>query len=225
MSTKIIIVRHAQAEGNIKRYFQGHTDGPISEGGFAQLDALAARFESIDFQAIYSSPLKRAYMTAEACNRRLKLPIHTDERLMEINGGVLEGVPWADFPKLYPEQAKFWDSAPHLFRPEGGESVPEVIARMSAAVCDIAARHEGETVVVATHGCAIRCLMSWAKGLPAERINEVAWWDNTAIGIIEITDGNPKLLEENDCGHITEELSTFAKQRWWKTPGEMVFDD
>jgi len=225
MSAKIIVVRHGEAAGNVERYFQGHADGAISPRGKLQLEALAARFESIEFDAIYSSPLTRARETAEACNRRLGLPITFDERLMEINGGVFEGVRWADLPARFPEQAKLWDAQPHLFHPENGEAMTDVRARISAAVTEIAAANEGKTVVIASHGCTIRNLICWAKNWPIERLVDVAWWDNTAIGVIEITDGRPALISENDNAHIADGLSTFATQTWWQHPaGEMDFD-
>lgn len=225
MSTRLIIVRHGEAAGNHERYFQGHADGAISERGKLQLEALAARFEHIDFDAIYSSPLARARETAEACNRFRKLPIILDDRLMEINGGVFEGVRWADLPAKFPEQAKLWDAQPHLFHPENGEAMTEVRERISAAVKDIAAANEGKTVVITSHGCTIRNLICWAKNWGIERLNDVAWWDNTAMGIIEITDGSPALLSENDNEHIADGLSTFATQTWWRHPaGEMDFN-
>ena len=55
----------------------------------------------IHLDAVYSSPLKRAYHTAEAVNRYHRLPIHTDGRLMEINGGHWEEKPWEALPELF----------------------------------------------------------------------------------------------------------------------------
>ena len=225
MSAKLIIVRHGEAAGNHERYFQGHADGAISQRGKEQLKALAARFESVEFDAIYSSPLTRARETAEACNCRMKLPVQLDERLIEINGGVFEGVRWADLPEKFPEQAKLWDAQPWLFHPENGEAMTEVRERISQAVCDIAAANEGKTVVITSHGCAIRNLLCWAKRWPIERLNDVAWCDNTAISVIEIENGLPTLISENDNSHIADGLSTFATQTWWRHPaGEMDFN-
>jgi len=225
MSARLIIVRHGEAAGNLERYFQGHADGAISPRGEEQLKALSARFEDIPFDAIYSSPLTRAHQTAEACNRFMQLPILLDERLIEINGGVFEGVRWAELPERFPEQARLWDAQPWLFHPENGEAMTEVRQRISQAVCEIAAAHEGKTVVIASHGCTIRNLLCWAKGWPIERLNDVAWCDNTAISVIEIDNGVPTLVSENDNSHIADGLSTFATQTWWRHPaGEMDFN-
>ncbi|MBP3415002.1 MAG: histidine phosphatase family protein [Clostridia bacterium] len=225
--TKLIIVRHAEAAGNKERYFQGHTDGKVSEKGRLQLEKLSERFADIPFDAIYSSPLSRAVETAEAINRYMKLPITTDDRLMEINGGCWEGNKWADLPTLYPEQAYNWSAAPWDFDPDGGESMRECYARLSEAIKDIAAQNDGKTVAIASHGCAIRVLLCWAKGWVIERLNDVEWCDNTGINIVEIENGVPTLISENDSSHITEELSTFAAQKWWRADqrGEMCYDD
>ena len=90
--TRIYLVRHAEAAGNKQRFFQGHMDGKVSDKGHVQISLLAKRFENIKLDAVYSSPLSRAVETANGVNSGSGLEIITDERLMEINGGVFEGV-------------------------------------------------------------------------------------------------------------------------------------
>ena len=225
MSARMIIVRHAEAQGNKERTFQGHTDGAVSEKGLLQLEALAERFRTIHIDRLYASPLSRTVQTAQAVNKYHGLPLQTDPRLIEIDAGVMEKMPWRDMPVLYPEQAVNWDKYPHLFAPDKGEHMTEVYARISSAICDIAAQNDGLTVAVASHGCAIRNLLCWAKGWEIERLSDVQWCDNTGVSIIDIEDGVPTLVMENDCSHIPEELSTFATQRWWREKRSMVWDD
>lgn len=218
MKTTIIVVRHCEAEGNIKRYFQGHTDGQVSERGKMQLDLLAERMKDIHIDAIYSSPLSRAKATADAINRGRDLPVILDSRLMEINGGLLEGVKWSEFPALYPEQAEDWNLKPWLFHAPKGESMKEVYDRIYAAILDIAKENVGKTVAVASHGCAIRNLICRAKGLPIESLNDVAWCDNTSINIIEFDEElNPSVICENDRSHLEHGMSAMDTQTWWRT--------
>ena len=94
--TRIILIRHCEAEGNIKRVFQGHTDADISENGRKQLDLLRLRCRNMQIDAIYSSPLKRAYQTAEAINSFRNLTVQIHEDLIEINGGVIIGETFPD---------------------------------------------------------------------------------------------------------------------------------
>ena len=101
-ATRILLVRHCEAEGNTNGRFQGSSDCGISGNGEKQLELLALRLRNIRIDAMYSSPLKRAWLTAEAVNRYHHLPIHAEKRLQEIDGGDYEGLLWADLPKVTP---------------------------------------------------------------------------------------------------------------------------
>ncbi len=223
--TSIYVIRHCEAEGNRNRTFQGHTDCGISEKGKLQLDSLAERFADVPLTALYSSPLQRAQSTAQAVNRHHSLDICIEPRIMEINGGVLEGVQWSRFPELYPEQSDNWIKRPYLFKMEGGEAMTEVYDRMSSAIIDIARQNEGGCVAVCTHGCAIRNLLCWAKGYPIERLAEMEWCDNTAVTLLEMENGQPHIIYERDNSHLTGEQSTFAGQSWWKEKDKPMFSE
>lgn len=215
--TRILLVRHCEAEGNHKRIFQGHTDSEISENGARQLEMLALRCRNMPIEAIYSSPLRRAVKTAEAINRFHQLPITLDAGLMEINGGHWEGKLWTSFHTLYPQEARHWDLEPHLFAPEGGEPMKEVYERIWSTVLGIVRANPDRLVCVASHGCAIRNFLCRAAGNPIEKLNDTDWGDNTAISIVDFDkELRPTIVLQNDASHLTEELSTFAKQDWWK---------
>ena len=200
---KLIIVRHCEAMGNHHRVFQGSTDCDITENGARQLDALAERMLEFPFQAAYS--------------RHYGLEIKLDARLAEIHGGCWEGKRWGDFPALYPQESYLWNQEPWKFHPDGGESMAEVYSRIWEAATEIAARHFGQSVLIASHGCAIRNLLCHAHGWPIERLNDVDWCDNTAISVIVFDRSmQPEILLENDSSHLAEHLSTFAKQSWWR---------
>lgn len=215
--TRIYLIRHAEAEGNIKRIFQGHTDADISENGENQLEKLSERCRNLSFSAIYSSPLKRTLKTAQAANRYHGLEIIKDAGLIEINGGHWEGVMWEKLPALYPEENFVWENAPWDFSPEGGETMREVYDRIWTAVTGIVRKHRNETVCIVSHGCAIRNFLCRAYGKPVEALNDIPWCDNTAVSIIDFDDLlRPTVVIANDASHLSDELSTIQKQSWWK---------
>lgn len=217
MKTTIILVRHCEAQGNHERIFQGATDCDITERGERQLEALSERFRTIEFDVLYSSPLRRARRTAEAVNLYHGLPVQIEPGLREINAGHWEGKRWADFPALYPDEARAWNLAPWDFAPKGGETMRQVYERISATVRSIAQKERGRRVAAVSHGCAIRNLLCYAHGWPIERLNEIEWCDNTAVSVLEFDeDGAISIPMENDVSHLTQELSTFARQEWWK---------
>lgn len=217
MGMTLLLVRHCEAEGNVKRVFQGWTDSDVTENGRRQLELLAERCRDIPLDAVYSSPLKRAMETAKAVNRYHHLPIITDQILKEIHIGELEGIRFADFPMEYPLEAQNWSNAPHLFQAPGGESMAQVFARMREALTEIIEKNEGKTVAVCSHGCAIRNALCWLKGWPLEQIHEVEWCSNTAISMVKLEPGKPaQFVLENDCTHIPADMNVMSLQSWWK---------
>lgn len=211
--TRILLVRHCEAEGNVKRVFQGHTDAPISANGAKQLDLLALRLRNQKIDALYSSPLQRAYQTAVAINQYHHLPIQVMEGLMEIRGGSWEGKPWADFPVIDPEQSYFWDYEPHNFAPAGGETMRQVFDRVWNTMMEIVRQNPDSVVCVTSHGCAIRNFLCRASGYPIERLNEVDWCDNTAISVIYFDRQlRPTVVIQNDTSHLNAEVSTLLNR-------------
>lgn len=212
----LYIVRHCEARGNIDRIFHGVTDSDISEKGSEQLEFLAERFRDIPLDKVYSSPLKRTRLTADAVNRYHGLPVEIREELIEIHGGYMENRPWADMPLLSPEDARRWNLEPHLFAPKGGEPMTAVYDRIWRAVCEIAEENDGRKVAIATHGCAIRNLICRAEGKPIEELATVDWCDNTAVTLLRYDEGGMQVVFKNDCSHLSSEMSTLGGQTWWK---------
>ncbi|PWL71626.1 MAG: histidine phosphatase family protein [Clostridiales bacterium] len=215
--TTVYLIRHAQAEGNEKRLFQGHYNGAVSEMGWRQLDQLAEYCRDLPLGAVYSSPLTRAVETAKAVNRYHGLPLQLRDGLIEINGGDWEGKPWDCFPVDYPEQNRNWEQFPWLFEAPNGETMRQVYDRIVKTVLEIVRENPGKTVAIVSHGCAIRNFLTFAKGLPVEGISQVGWCDNTAISKITFdAELHPTLVFANRTEHLAEETKTFARQRWWE---------
>ena len=212
--TKIYIVRHCEAEGNIKRIFQGHTDGAVSENGRMQLAALANRFKDTDFSAIYTSPLTRAILTAQAINHN-GLELKISDELKEIRGGDWEGREFKSFPADFPNESHMWNIEPHLFIAPNGESMKSVYNRMFSFFKKVEEFNKGQTIAIVSHGCAIRNLICAVKGYSHDRLNDIKWSDNTAVTKVIIDGGNRTVIYENDNLHLGE-LSTIEKQNWWK---------
>lgn len=89
---RIILVRHGETTWNIEGRYQGQEDTPLSERGLRQGHLLAEGLHHIPIDVCISSPLQRSYQTCKFCADLHKLPVATDERLLEINHGSWEGV-------------------------------------------------------------------------------------------------------------------------------------
>lgn len=205
LMTKMYIIRHCEAMGNVKRLFQGATDCDISDVGAIQLGYLKERFRNIPLDAVYSSPLIRTRKTAEAVSDGKGLEIKLHEGLIELYGGIVEGKPFAETFAAIPGLAETWNLHPQDFHPEGGESMRHAYERIYDTVCEIARENEGKTVAAATHGGVIRCLMSRLRYGTVERLADVEWCENTDVSLLEFDDDFiPHLVFSNDHSHVPD---------------------
>ena len=214
--TKIYLIRHAEAEGNLYRRIQGHWDGRVTPRGERQIDALAERFRGTAIDALYSSDLQRTRETAGAITRYHDLEVHVTPRLREINMGAWEGRPWGNAEHETPEQMYFFNHDPDRWSIPGCESFPAVQQRMQRVLSELAAQHEGQTIAVVSHGTAIRTYLAARLGIASGEIGTLAHGDNTCVAKLEFENGAVHVAYHNDASHLPEELSTFTRQTWWK---------
>lgn len=201
--TKIILVRHCQAEGNLKRFFQGKIDSDITKEGYRQI-AQTAELLSVEYiDAIYSSSLIRARKTADGINVYHELPINIDDRLAEIDAGDWEGKLLTDIEKEYPKQISNWRNNPSVFEAPNGESMAEVYERVNSALKDIITANKEKTVCIVSHGCAIMNMMCFAHGWGVENIKEISLGTNMSVNVMKFDDNfNCKILMENYVDHL-----------------------
>lgn len=200
--TTIYLIRHAEAEGNLYRIAQGHTDGKVTKRGWEQIKALSRRFESVHVDAVYSSDLYRTCATASAIYGPKGLPLHTDAALREANLGVWEGKPWGEIAREDPEQLVWFSTKCHLWRVKGGETAEEAQTRLYETICKIAKQHDGQTIAIASHGFAIRMLLGRLQGYPLEQIGDSPQEDNTAVSLLEFDRNKLNVIFRSDNSHL-----------------------
>lgn len=211
--TKLIFVRHCEAEGNTRGILQGRTDDDISGHAKTQLELVSLRLRNVPISAIYSSPLVRARKTAEAINRYHNLPIHFNPGLTEIDVGEWENKSWDEIARETPGLLREWNETPERFHAKGGESMQQVQDRMWAAVTGIVRENPDSTVCITSHGCAIRTFLCRALGLPLKELSRVGWCDNTGISVVEFDENlKPNVVLMNDASHIPPELSAYRSK-------------
>ena len=86
----IYIARHGETIWNKSRLLQGSKDIELCDDGRAIAYERAKQIADVDFDIVYSSPLKRAYETACILRGDRDIPIIKDDRLREVNFGIKE---------------------------------------------------------------------------------------------------------------------------------------
>lgn len=221
--TKLYLIRHAEAEGNLYRRLQGWYDSVITENGYRQIAALAERFRDVPVDAVYASDLFRTRATASAIYAPKGLRLNARRALREIDVGEWEDDPFALVVRRDPKEFARFNSNDPAFRCGGSETFAQVRERVSNAVLNIAREHPGQTVAVFSHGVAIRNALAKFMGYSIEETAEkVHHGDNTAVALLEIENGKADVVFYNDNSHLSEEISTFARQAWWKKTGNIL---
>ena len=214
--TIIYMIRHAEAEGNLYRIVQGHFNSYITAKGHKQIDALAERFRDVRLDALYSSDLRRTVTTAGAITKHHELEMQLDPRLREICMGVCEGISFGDMAKADPVMMNYFNNDPDRWHAEGAETFPELIERVYGAVTEIAETNEGKTIAIVSHGMAIRAVLARIHNIKSEDLPKLPHGDNTAVSKLIYDKGEYTVEYYNDNSHLPAELSTFAKQTWWR---------
>ncbi|HEY5314839.1 MAG TPA: histidine phosphatase family protein [Pirellulales bacterium] len=179
----LYLIRHGESTFNAEGRIQGQLNSPLSPLGLRQSQALAAAFAGQKIDAVYSSPLVRAMQTAGPVAETLGLALRTDDRLLELNAGVFQGLTWAEINQRLPAEGDAWKSQNPDYRIPGGESRRDLMRRGQAALESI--REAGHSrVIVVSHGGLLTAALKALLGVPAERnpftlyngsISQVEW--------------------------------------------------
>lgn len=181
---RLHIMRHGETSWNVEWRMQGTTDIPLNEKGLAQAEEAAQRLKDVHFDAIYSSPLKRALVTAQTIAAGKGMEVFVDDRLKEMCFGTLEGTT-PDYQETNPNRVYFF-KAPEKYVPtENGESFDEVERRVLDFFEYIKSTGY-EDVLVVTHGAYVRAMYRAIYHTPVSAFWEDGVLQNCETAIIEL---------------------------------------
>lgn len=195
---KIYIVRHGETKSNEEGRLQGWRDDPLNELGVNLAVITGQAMKEIHFDAAFSSSLQRAKHTAEIILKESgnDIPIQIDDRIKEIHMGDYEGKRFkSSEPEIDPARIYKFLSEPDIYEEfPNGESISAVMKRSQNFLFELATK-KYESVLVATHGCALRCMLNFLYDNP-----EVFWHNkvpyNCCINELDVEDGIIKFAKD-----------------------------
>lgn len=201
--TKFLIIRHGQSTANLEERYAGWYDAPLTELGRKQA-AITTDYilKNYHVDAVYSSDLIRAVETVKEIASRANVPLVKEKALREIDGGEWERKQVEEIAREYPEQAYLWKTDIGKARPTGGESFAELQVRIDSALRKIAAENDGKTVVVASHGGAIRTMQCLFENVPIEDMRKVPWTPNASVSEVNYENGKYTPVRLGYTGHL-----------------------
>jgi uncharacterized phosphatase len=185
--TEIYLLRHAETDANKNYIVQGRMDNPINETGVKQaLDTgKYLKALNINFDLVISSPLKRAYKTAELINHGMVIarPIIMDKNLIERNFGDYDGRKITD---------DYYDLTRNGLIPNM-ETDEELENRVFNTLKDIAEKYDNKRLLIITHSHVIKALLN----LYVKDFTYMTYLHNCSLNKIQYADGQFKIIEYN----------------------------
>ena len=192
--TLLHLIRHARSTWNTEGRLQGQADPPLDDIGQQQVLALVEFLKDEPFQAIYSSPLMRARLTAEALAAGRGLSVQFDSRLMERNLGEWTGLNGEEARARIADFTQHQSGDWRVIGPPGGEGEAALMARAVAALTDILASHPEGQVAVVSHGGTLRAYLLHLFGLPPESQHISFSFENTSFARVRMSDGQIRFI-------------------------------
>jgi broad specificity phosphatase PhoE len=134
----VYLARHGQTEWNVEARKQGRLDSPLTPRGLAQVRRSAELVHREPVDAIYASPLGRAYTTGEVFATALGLPLHVLDDLSELDHGEWSGLTAQEIEEGWPGQLSVRQRRKYDYRFPGGESYADADVRAGRALAEIA---------------------------------------------------------------------------------------
>jgi broad specificity phosphatase PhoE len=191
--TRLLLIRHGETPLNREMRYIGLRDDGLTETGKLQARQLADALAIFPVTAVYSSPLQRAYLTAQAIAECHGLEVLHNDALIESNFGQWEGLTAKEVKARGTKDAEIqrtWQDDPTLAPPQG-ESLEAMSKRVLAAVTAIVQEHPGQTIVLVTHTGPLKAILCAALGasmitafrifLDPATISVVDWQESRAV--------------------------------------------
>ena len=208
---KLYIIRHGETDWNVQGRLQGQSNTHLNEIGIRLAKVTAEALRDVPFDLGISSSSSRARTTAEIILGDRKVPLLTDDRLLELSFGAWEGlgchkenfeIPSDHFDDFYLKPMQFVPG-------EGGETISKLCERTKKFYLELIHNpdYQDKTILIATHGCTVRALLQnvredkehfWGTGVPM----------NCAVNIVDVN-GKSTLTAADQVYYGEEDMTDY----------------
>ncbi len=199
--SRLLLVRHGATEYNSARKFQGYSDIELNATGYRQVERLRDRLVYDEIDAVYSSDLRRALVTAEVISSGHKMDIVTCPELRETNFGNVEGLTFEEGSRLYPEVAESNTNFSLQLKFPGGEGSEGFIERVSKFLDKLKSHTPSQTMLIVSHGGPLQVLVCCLLGIDLRHLRQIRF-DNASLSIVETYSYGAVVSLLNDTSHL-----------------------
>ena len=155
---RLFVARHGQTTWNAQDRVLGRTDLPLTEEGLRQASVLAQKTAELQLDMIITSPMLRARQTAAAVGETTGLPVQVDQRLIEQDYGIFEGVSRFD-------EGFLANKRQFAVRYPGGESMMDVAYRTYSLIEELKQKYPDKNILLVCHGGVCRLIRTYFEDM------------------------------------------------------------
>jgi broad specificity phosphatase PhoE len=160
MIKNLYFLRHGATDWNKENKKLGRVDKPLNETGITQAKNAIPNIKKLNIDLVMTSPLKRAYKTAEILTSALDLNLKISDKLKERNYGDVEGMTLDDVKTKFPTLDAVDRDPTHpdfmnICFPNG-ETKQELLNRVAPEIKRISEIPETKNILIVTHKSVIR---------------------------------------------------------------------
>jgi len=195
--TNIILVRHAECEGNVLNALTGRTEYKLTSNGVEMAQELSKKMKNYKIDRIYSSVSTRCIETVRPISERLNLEVITSKELMEKDFGIYDGMTWEEVNKINPQILKNKKVFHQIIGIPKQETTDEVENRVNKYIKKISIENEGKTILICSHGCAIYSFLNHVNPIEDLSARDVYSQKNCSINVLSYEKNKFKILKIN----------------------------
>ena len=202
----LYMVRHGQTAASRENRFSGSSDPPLTAVGERMAQAFAQAYASVKWEAIYTSPMRRARQTADALCGLTGVQATIEDGLKEIDYGEWEGLRQDEVKERWPGAFEYWAHDVASRGTPGGETAFAVAARAMRVVEAIRSRHQQGNVLLVSHKATLRVMTCALLGLDVRLFRDRIAQPVCAVTMFAVTGRTALLTLLGDRAHLSEEL-------------------
>ncbi|MEH2114837.1 histidine phosphatase family protein [Nostoc sp.] len=209
MSLTLYFLRHGQTECSRNNSFCGSIDSELTPEGLEMAKAFASAYSSMDWTAIFCSPMRRTVLIAKPLSEAIGIEPQFRDGLKEINYGKWEGKTPEVISREYHDDYIRWSADPAWNGPTSGEMGVTIASRAIQVIEEIKRLYSSGNVLVVSHKATIRIILSSLLGIDVGRFRFRLGCPVASVSIVEFTSHGPLLKVLANRSHLDERLQNL----------------
>lgn len=206
MGLTLYLLRHGETAYSRTGGFCGDLDPELTEDGLQMAKAFAEGYCTLEWKAVYVSPMQRTIATAAPLCQATGIEMELRPGLKEIRYGLWEGQTAEFVKEAYGDDYVRWLTEPAWNPPTAGETAVQVASRSSLVISEIEEKYREGNVLVVAHKATIRIILCTLLGIDLgryrDRINVLVG----SVSVIRFEAHGPLLDRLGDRAHLDQRL-------------------